>query len=194
VTTVYLARHGESDWNVERRWQGHADRPLTEKGRRQAEELAGRLAAVPLDAVYASDLRRAWETAEAVARPRDLPVVRLLELREVDVGSWGGLTRDQCEFRFPQEFTRWREGGAGWEDGESYEEMSVRILDAVRGISAKHPEGAILVVSHGGPIRAIHAEALGVDIATHRRTGPVEPNARLSAITVENGRFHLLEP
>jgi broad specificity phosphatase PhoE len=194
MTTIYLARHGESDWNVERRWQGHADRPLTEKGRRQAEGLAERLSEVHLDAVYTSDLRRAWETAEAVARPRGLRVVRLHELREVDVGSWGGLTREECESRFPAEFKRWREGGAGWEDGESYEDMSFRILDAVRTIAAEHPEGAVLVVSHGGPIRAVHAQALGVDIATHRRTGPVEPNARLSAVSVENGRFGRLEP
>jgi broad specificity phosphatase PhoE len=90
MTTVYLARHGESDWNVERRWQGHADRPLTERGREQAELLAGRLADVKLDAVYASDLRRAWETAQAVAATRGLEVVRLPELREVDVGSWSG--------------------------------------------------------------------------------------------------------
>jgi len=193
MTTVYLARHGESDWNVERRWQGHADRPLTEKGRRQAEELAGRLVDVRLEAVYASDLRRAWETAEAVAQPRGLPVVRLPELREVDVGSWGGLTREECESRFPAEFSLWREGGAGWNDGESYEDMSARILDAVRTIAAEHPEGSVLVVSHGGPIRAVHAQALGVDIATHRRTGPVEPNARLSAIEVEDGRFRRLE-
>ena len=193
MTTVYLARHGESDWNVERRWQGHADRPLTERGLCQAQELAEKLAGVRLDAVYASDLRRAWETAEAVARPRGLPVVRLPELREVDVGSWGGLTREECESRFPAEFQRWREGGAGWEDGESYDDMSARILAAVRTIAADHPEGAVLVVSHGGPIRAVHAEALGVDIATHRRTGPVEPNARLSAVSIEGGRCARLE-
>jgi broad specificity phosphatase PhoE len=189
MTTVYLARHGESDWNVERRWQGHADRPLTERGREQAELLAERLADVKLDAVYASDLRRAWETAEAVAATRGLEVVRLPELREVDVGSWSGCTRDECAERFPEAFARWRQGGSGWDDGESYEEMGERIVEAIRTIAAEHPDGAVLVVSHGGPIRAVHAHALGVDIATHRRTGPVEPNARLSAVSVENGHI-----
>jgi broad specificity phosphatase PhoE len=189
MTTVYLARHGESDWNVERRWQGHADRPLTERGREQAELLAERLADVKLDAVYASDLRRAWETAQAVAATRGLEVVRLPELREVDVGSWSGCTRDECAERFPEAFARWQEGGSGWDDGESYEEMGARIVEAIRTIAAEHPDGAVLVVSHGGPIRAVHAHALGVDIATHRRTGPVEPNARLSAVSVENGRI-----
>ena len=193
MMTVYLARHGESDWNVERRWQGHADRPLTERGREQARTLAERLADVPLDAVYASDLRRAWETAEAVAAPRGLEVVRLRELREVDVGSWSGFTRDECADRFPDAFLRWQEGGSGWDDGESYEDMGVRIVTAVQRLAAEHPDGSILVVSHGGPIRAVHAHALGVDIATHRRTGPVEPNARLSSVSVEDGRFARIE-
>jgi broad specificity phosphatase PhoE len=193
MTTVYLARHGESDWNVERRWQGHADRPLTERGREQARELAARLADVDLDAVYASDLRRAWETAEAVAAFRGLEVVRLPELREVDVGSWSGSTRDECAERFPVAFARWQAGGSGWDDGESYEAMGERVVSAIRRLAAEHPGGAILVVSHGGPIRAVHAHALGVDIATHRRTGPVEPNARLSAVTVEEGRIAGLE-
>jgi broad specificity phosphatase PhoE len=189
MTRVYLARHGESDWNVERRWQGHADRPLTDRGREQARLLGERLADVKLDAVYASDLRRAWETAEAVARPRGLGVVRLPELREVDVGSWSGCTRDECAERFPGAFARWQEGGSGWDDGESYEEMGERIVETIRTIAAEHSDGAVLVVSHGGPIRAVHAHALGVDIATHRRTGPVEPNARLSAVSVEDGRI-----
>jgi broad specificity phosphatase PhoE len=188
MTTVYLARHGESDWNVERRWQGHTDRPLTDRGREQAGRLAERLADIELDAVYASDLRRAWETAEAVARARGLEVVRVPELREVHVGSWSGLTRDECAERFPDAFARWQAGGSGWDDGESYEAMGERTVAAILRLAADHPDGAILVVSHGGPIRAVHAHALGVDIATHRRTGPVEPNARLSAIAVANGR------
>jgi broad specificity phosphatase PhoE len=71
--------------------------------------------------------------------------------------------------------------------------MGQRIVDAIRRIAAEHPDGAILVVSHGGPIRAVHAHALGIDIATHRRTGPVEPNARLSAVRVEDGRVARLE-
>jgi broad specificity phosphatase PhoE len=193
MTTVYLARHGESDWNAERRWQGHADRPLTARGREQAAALAERLAHVELEAVYASDLRRAWETAEPVARAHGLEVVRLPELREVNVGSWSGLTREECEARFPEAFERWRSGGQGWEDGEMYDEMAERVVEALRLLAAVHPDGSVLVVSHGGPIRAVHAHALGVDVATHRRSGPVEPNARLSSVAVENGRIARLE-
>src|ERR671936_1145808 len=138
VTTLLLARHGETDWNRARRWQGHADRPLTERGRAQAAELAARLAEIPLDAVYSSDLRRARETAAAVARRKELPVFELRELREVDVGSWEGLTRDEAEARFPDGFRRWKAGGTGWDDGEDYGAMSARGVAAIGQVAATH--------------------------------------------------------
>jgi probable phosphoglycerate mutase len=194
VTTILLARHGESDWNRARRWQGWADRPLTERGREQAAALAGRLSEVALDGVYASDLERARETARAVARTKELEVQIDPDLREVDVGSWSGLTRDQAAKRFPDEFRRWQHGGSGWEDGESYERMSERVLGSVLRIAGAHAGGRVLVVSHGGPIRAIHAAALGLDVASYRRLRPVEPNARLSAVCLDDGRFTELCP
>jgi broad specificity phosphatase PhoE len=194
VTVILLARHGESDWNHERRWQGHADRPLTERGEGQARALADRLAEIGLDAVYSSDLQRARATAEAVARPRGLVVRVRPELREVDVGSWSGLTRDDAQQRFPEAYARWLDGGSGWADGESYETMSERVLGAVAEIVAAHPDGWVFVVSHGGPIRAVHAAALGMDVHEYRRLRPVEPNARLSAVCAEDGRLTRLCP
>jgi broad specificity phosphatase PhoE len=194
VTTLLLARHGETDWNRARRWQGHADRPLTDRGRAQAAALGDRLADMALDAVYSSDLRRARETAEAVALPHGLDVIELPELREVDVGSWEGLTRDQAEAKFPDGFRRWLAGGTGWEDGETYAEMSRRVLAVVERIATDHEGGRILIVSHGGPIRAIHGAALEMDVEAYRRIRPVEPNARLSAVWVEDGRLTELCP
>jgi broad specificity phosphatase PhoE len=194
VTIILLARHGQSDWNAARRWQGRADRPLTEKGREQARALAERLAHIELEAIYSSNLRRASETAQAVAAEQGLDVVELPELREVDVGSWSGLTREEAERRFPDGFLRWREGFEGWDDGESYTEMTKRVLQAVREIARRHREGPVLVVSHGGPIRAIHAAALGLDVHTYRRLRPVEPNARLSAVCEVDGTLTELCP
>jgi 2,3-bisphosphoglycerate-dependent phosphoglycerate mutase len=194
VTIVLLARHGQSDWNAARRWQGHADRPLTAKGREQAGALAARLAHIELDAVYSSDLQRAADTAAEVAHEQGLEVVELADLREVDVGSWSGLTRSEAEARFPEGFARWRDGYPGWDDGESYEAMTARVLAAVLGIAQAHEDGRALVVSHGGPIRAIHAAALGLDIHTYRRLRPVEPNARLSAVCYADGALTELCP
>jgi broad specificity phosphatase PhoE len=187
VTTVYLARHGESDWNAANRFQGHSDRPLTELGRRQAHALAGLVAGQNVEAIYSSPLARALETARIVADRTGLDVTTRDDLREVDTGSWSGLSRAEVKERFPEGFQRWISGGAGWEDGESYDEMAARVLAALREIAAEHPRGRVLVVSHGGPIRAIQAAANGLDIHEYRRLRTVEPNARLSAVLVENG-------
>ena len=132
------------------RWQGHTDRPLTELGRRQARLLGRQLAATPVEAAYASDLRRAWETAELALAGRGIPVVRIRSLREVDVGSWAGLTARELEDRFPQELERWRDGGTGWSGGETYDDMAERVVAAVGEIAARHDGGSVLVVSHGG--------------------------------------------
>jgi broad specificity phosphatase PhoE len=193
VTTIFLARHGESDWNVEKRFQGHRDRPLTERGREQAHALADLVGAEKINAVYTSPLSRARETAEIVAARVGLKVVALPELREVDTGSWSGLSRADVEARFPEGFAHWRSGGSGWENGESYDEMAERVIGALRKIAEDHPDGRVLVVSHGGPIRAIHAAAEGLAIQDYRRLKPVEPNARLSAVAVENGRLTRLD-
>jgi broad specificity phosphatase PhoE len=193
VTKLYLARHGESDWNAENRFQGHTDRPLTERGRRQAERLAAEVADLSLTAIYTSPLRRCAETAEIIARTVKVEPIVDSALQEVDVGSWAGLTRADVEERFPEGFRSWVSGGNGWTDGETYEDMSERVLTAVGSIAGVHPGENVLVISHGGPIRAIHAAAAGMDVQSYRRLRRVEPNARLSAVAVENGRVARLD-
>lgn len=188
-TTILLARHGETDWNAVGRWQGHTDRALTERGRRQAVELAERLANNAIDAVYSSDLLRAVETAEPVAQRLGLPLQTLPELREVDVGTWAGLTRDEVAERFPDGFRRWSEWQTGWEDGETYDEMGERVVGAILRLAGEHPGERILVVSHGGAIRALHAAAAGIDLATFRQLRQVVENARVTSILVKNGRL-----
>src|SRR5918992_5538167 len=119
VTKLLLARHGETDWNSERRRQGLADLSLNEVGRRQAGMLADRLERVPLAAIYASDLRRARETALIVAERHGLGVTTMPELREIDVGSWTGLGQDEVKERFADAYARLRaRTGRGWEGGE----------------------------------------------------------------------------
>jgi broad specificity phosphatase PhoE len=194
VTTVYLARHGESDWNAANRFQGHADRPLTELGRRQAIELADALEArAPLSAIYTSPLQRAMETASIVGARLGLEPAAVDDLREVDVGAWSGLSRTEVEERFPEGFGRWLDGGEGWEDGETYAQMAARVLRALRQIADSHPGDEVLVVSHGGPIRAIHAAAAGMDVHAYRRLNRVEGNAGVSRVAVEEGGISRLD-
>jgi 2,3-bisphosphoglycerate-dependent phosphoglycerate mutase len=151
VTTILLARHGETQWNLERRWQGWADPPLNDTGRAQAQALAQQLRDTPFDAVYTSDLRRAHETAEIVAAPHGVPVVADQGLREIDVGSFSGLTHTEVMERFGGERT----------DGETREQHAARVLAAVERIARVHLGERILLVTHGGTIRALHTHALG---------------------------------
>jgi broad specificity phosphatase PhoE len=190
VTTILLARHAETDWNREKRWQGLADLSLNERGREQARALAHELEAVPYSAIYASDLRRAHETALIVAERKGLAVTPMRELREVDVGSWTGLSQDEVKERFRDAYTQLRtRTGRGWEGGETYAEMGRRVLDALRWIAREHPGEAVLVVTHSGPIRTVRAHALGVDYATDRRAAPTVDRVGLSAVTVADGVF-----
>lgn len=165
TTRIVLVRHGESEWNSTRRFQGHADPPLTEAGHAQARALAARLEADGVAAVYSSDLRRAAETAAAIGERLGLPVVTDPDLREIDVGSWAGLTRAEVEQRFPEGFARWQRGEVG-HDGETHEELTARVVAAVERLAASHPDETVVVVSHGGSIRALrrHAEGTPGDV------------------------------
>jgi probable phosphoglycerate mutase len=160
VTRILLARHGETDWNRIGRWQGHADLPLNDAGRGQAVELAERLAGDGIAAIYTSDLMRASQTARVVADRLGLAVIEDAGLREIDVGSWSGFTRAEVERRFPEGYARWLDGEIG-HDGETREELTERVVGAVERIAAAHPDDTILVVTHGGAIRALRRYADG---------------------------------
>jgi broad specificity phosphatase PhoE len=187
VSVLLLARHGETDWTREKRWQGHADPPLNERGREQARALAEKLADVQLDAIYSSDLLRASQTATIVADGRAIDVRLDPELRENDFGDWTGLTRDEVERRFPGGSLLRRSGRKGWGGGESYEEMADRIIRAVDRIAATHPGERVLVVTHNGPIRAVHAHVFGVAYAEYRQSAKSIKKGTLSAVRLEEG-------
>lgn len=138
-------RHGETDWNRDGRYQGHADPPLNEVGREQARELSASFGGGEVEAIYTSDLRRAAETAAIVGAALGVPVTTDRDLREVDVGSWQGLTREQL-------------AGREW-DGETRDDHRRRVLDALRRIERAH-DGRVLVVTHGGSMRRV-CEAAG---------------------------------
>ena len=193
MTTILLARHGETDWNREGRFQGWADPPLNSTGRAQSVDLSVALMAEELAAVYSSPLGRALETADALAASRGLEPVTVDALREVDVGSWSGLTRSEIETRFPEQYARWLDYGQGWEDGETYEEMAERVITALLQLAAAHDGQRILAVTHGGPIRAVSAFAAQVSYAEARRRAPVVGNTAVLEFAVEPGALRRLD-
>jgi 2,3-bisphosphoglycerate-dependent phosphoglycerate mutase len=193
-TTILLVRHGETDWNRERRIQGQSDPPLNDLGREQSRTLAGRLASEEIDAIYSSDLRRARETAEILADELGQPVVLDPELRELDFGPWEGHTVDELHARFPEAFERWLAGGvAEWNGGETHDAMADRIRGAVRRLAATHAGESILLVAHGGPVRVLLMDAEGLPYPEARREFRRIANCDLSRIAVENGTVRRLD-
>jgi probable phosphoglycerate mutase len=188
ATTLLLARHGETDWNLARRWQGHAESDLSDRGRAQAEALAVALRDRGITAIYSSDLRRARDTAGIVAAELGLPVQVDAALREVDVGEWSGLTTDEIEARYPDGAARRRSGGTGWESGESIEAMSARIQAALVELATAHEGEAVLVVTHGGPIREVRRTA-GLTAEGWQHIG----NCEVDEILVRGGQIAWLD-
>ena len=184
ATKLLIARHGETDWNRERRWQGHADQPLNECGREQARGLAERLRDVAPELVYSSDLARARETAEIVGALLGLTVRLDARLREVDVGEWSGLTTAEVEVLYPDGLERRRLGRTGWERGETFEAMGVRVVAALRDIAAASPDGRVLVITHGGCVRSVWGAAGGDGSAWQASS-----NCDVDEIAVEEGEI-----
>ncbi len=175
ATTLHVVRHGETDWNRDRRVQGHTDIPLNDEGRRQARVVAAQLAVTSFEAAYASDLTRAFETATIIVGTRPLSIASCPSLREKHFGTWEGLTDAEVRERFPHSVN------GAWGDGESAEEMSARVVDAVVQIATSHDGCNVLVVAHGGPIRALHRWA--------GDEPPYIANCAVTAFTFSEGRF-----
>jgi probable phosphoglycerate mutase len=165
-TTVYLIRHGETDWNLTGRWQGHTDVPLNAVGWRQAQLLGQRLVreGVRFDALYSSDLARASQTAREVSAALGVAVRLTRGLREIDLGSWSGRTTAELKVLYPEDFARIAAG----EDiprggGESIRAMRQRVVTTVERIVAEHSGATLGIVTHGGCIRALLSHAVSLD-------------------------------
>lgn len=161
----FLVRHGETDWNVEGRAQGHSDTPLNETGRLQAKCISDRLSAVQFAAAYASDLPRVVETANTILNSHDTPLQAMIELREKHFGTWDGKTFKQIEAEDPKSYARLFEDDIAFAPpgGESDSDLIYRVKLAVERLKQAHDKDEnILVVSHGGTIRATLVLLLGL--------------------------------
>jgi broad specificity phosphatase PhoE len=197
-------RHGESVWNGERRIQGNQDPPLSPRGRQQAARLAAsvsfhlRTAA----AIYTSPLRRAAETAEALGAATGLPVLPEPGLQEMRLGRWEGMRVPEIQAAFPGSYERWLADPLTHPapDGERLEEFVRRVVDAWTRLCAAHPEHDLVLVSHGGPIKAIVCHVLGVPPRRLFRikqdntaVSVVEADATSARVVLLNDTCHLAE-
>lgn len=170
ATRIVLIRHGETAWNRETRIQGHTDIPLSSLGLAQAARLAEALADEDLEAVYASDLSRARQTAEALAGSRGLSVRLDAGLRERAFGCFEGLSWQEIEQRHPEDAARWRKREPDFPvgGGESLNVFSARCLEAAHRAAAAHPGQSIALVAHGGVLDCLYRAATRVALDAPR--------------------------
>ncbi|NEN82299.1 histidine phosphatase family protein [Paenibacillus elgii] len=163
-TTMYLTRHGQTEWNSKKKMQGHLDSPLTDYGMRQAEWLKERLESVHFDAIYSSSSPRAFHTARIVSGNRPVPISTLDSLKEINMGLWEGQQIDQIQQQFPIPYDHffnephlYRPTG----HGESYSELLERTIPALNRILEEHQGQQVLIVTHRITLKVIMSYFLG---------------------------------
>ncbi len=182
-----MTRHGQTEWNIERRLQGSANSPLTEKGVRDAKELAKRVAEIPFDKVYTSDLLRAVQTADLLTEGREIPRVVLPELREMRMGRWEGqLIADMTESD-KEQYENFVSGSPEFAapGGETILEVRMRAEEALAVIEKDEAE-IILVVTHGMLQSQLLEILQGRPFGENTR---VLPGTALSHFTYEDGKY-----
>ena len=170
VTRILAVRHGETAWNRDTRIQGHTDIELNEHGRWQAARLADALRDETIAAVYASDLLRAHETAQAVASTRGQRVTSHPGLRERCFGRFEGHTWTELEQRFPDASAAWRKRVPDFAPpgGESLLQLEARVVPTLAELAARHPGEQILVVAHGGVLDILYRAATRLGLQAPR--------------------------
>ena len=189
-THLFLIRHGETEWNVEGRYQGQADPPLNEHGLRQATELSERLGQVDLELLYTSPLLRSEQTAEIISRKLAIPIYKDERLMEINQGKWQTRLRSEIEELYPDLFKRWEI--EPWEvtppGGESLQQVRQRVFAAIDELLQIHAGKRIGIVSHRIPIALIKMRYQGLDPDVIRLLKL--SNADYEEIIVNNGEWH----
>jgi alpha-ribazole phosphatase len=164
MVRLLLVRHAATTWNAQQRFQGHTDVPLSQCGQQQVVALVQALRAETIHACYTSDLRRAWETAHALAHPRGLPLRQEPRLREMAFGVWEGLTYADLQQRDPSLLATWQQNPmqVAPPGGETLHQVADRVQAMLADIITAHQGHIVLLVSHGGPLRVLLCLALGL--------------------------------
>ena len=170
VTRLIAVRHGETAWNAELRLQGHLDIALNETGLWQARQTARALAHEAVSMVYASDLARAWQTAQAIAQPHGVAVAPEPGLRERSFGHFEGRTHAEIEVDHPDDARRWRmrEPDFAPAGGESLVDFRRRVTDVAARLAARHVGGLVVMVAHGGVMDVLYRSATGQELQAPR--------------------------
>ena len=193
ATRVLAIRHGETAWNVDTRIQGQLDIPLNDTGHWQAKRLAAAVADEGVSAIYASDLLRAHQTAQAIAQTTGVAVSADLALRERAFGAFEGHTYKEIEARWPEQSERWRKRDPDFSPGVSGESLRVffeRCVTVATRLAAAHPGETIALVAHGGVMDCLYRAASRLDLQAARswQLG----NASINRLLYTPGGFTLI--
>ena len=170
-TEIILIRHGETEWNSQKRMQGHSNSDLSSVGQAQIQALGQWMKNVPFDHIYSSDSLRAKQTAEAITQFSGHELQFDQRLREKNLGVFEGLTSEEARERHPEVFRLFKTAGSKYviDEGESTQQLQDRALEIVNEIRIKHPEERVLLVTHGGFIRVVMKHSLGLSLETPTR-------------------------
>lgn len=193
-TKIYLVRHGESQANKHNIYIGHTDMDLTEKGHFQAEKTAGFLSGIHADAIYSSDLKRAYNTALHTATPRNMSVIKSEKLREIFGGDWENIPFDTLVEKYSAEYKIWLEniGVASCVNGESVQQLQNRFVGEVKRIAEENMGKTVFIFTHATPIRVFKAAADGKTLDGMKDV-PWATNASVTSAVYENGEFSVVD-
>lgn len=191
LTRLCLVRHGETEWNAERRIQGQIDVDLNANGRRQAAAAGRWLRGAGIAAIYSSDLKRAWNTAQTIGAALELAPQAVRELRERNYGRFEGLTYAEAEDKFPEGYAAFegRNAEYAFETGESLRAMYDRVTGKLQQIAAAHPGSNLVVVLHGGVLDVINRFVRGNPLELPRDF--LIPNAGLNWIAFDGQGWYI---
>ena len=191
-TIITLIRHGETEWNLSGRWQGHADSPLSSRGLEQAKALGERIKSEEFDFYYSSDLGRALHTSKLVGEPSGMVAQSFPGLRERDLGVLEGLNTTEMEETQPDVYTSFRNDGPDFQvpGGESFRQFYERCLMAIEELASMHKGSRIAVVTHGGVLGAIFRYVLKLSLEADRNF--VLLNCSLNRIEHKSGGWNLI--
>lgn len=189
---LYVIRHGETEWNTEKRLQGRLDSNLTVKGETDALRLGARLKDVELQKIISSPSNRTMKTARFVKGERAIPIETDERLMEIDLGEWQGLKEEEIKRRDPERFEAFWNNPSSYEsaDGESFYDVKKRVADFLLDLDKTNPTGNVLVVSHGVVIKALYLLCRNESVE-NLWNPPFIHGTSLTIIRVENGEFIL---
>ncbi|GAA0077031.1 phosphoserine phosphatase 1 [Clostridium sp. CTA-5] len=193
-TIIYLIRHGQTEWNLQTRMQGHKDSPLTKLGINQAQKLHDRLANEKFDLIYCSESKRAYDTANIIKGNRNIPMHTAKELREIHMGKWEGMKQSDIINSYPKAWIDFWNNPLIYtptDEGESYHELKDRVIPKIKDIINLNQGKKIIIVTHRITLKVIMSHFKNQDVNSICNNPDIEP-ASLSKVSIQDGLSKIL--